>query len=144
MKKVIVYTDGASRGNPGHAGIGVVLYDEEGNIIKEIFDYIGQTTNNIAEYKALIAGLNEALEMGYDEIEFYADSELMIKQINGLYKVKNEGIKPLYKQVCELLKEFQSYTATHIPREKNKRADELANEGIKQALDVNDEIEVDI
>ena len=89
MKKIIAYTDGASRGNPGNAGIGILLVDEEDNVIKEISEYIGQTTNNIAEYTALVTALKEALELDYDEIEVISDSELMVKQINCEYQVKN-------------------------------------------------------
>ncbi|WP_213975801.1 ribonuclease HI family protein [Tepidanaerobacter acetatoxydans] len=135
MSKVIAYTDGASRGNPGNAGIGVLLMDENQNVIKEISEYIGETTNNIAEYTAMITALKEALEMDCDEIEVISDSELMVKQINKEYQVKNEGLKPLYKEICKLLEEFKSYTVRHVRRENNKRADELANRGIDEALD---------
>lgn len=135
MSKVIAYTDGASRGNPGNAGIGVLLMDEDHNVIKEISEYIGETTNNIAEYTAMITALKEALEMNFDEIEVISDSELMVKQINKEYQVKNEGLKPLYQEICELLKEFKSFTVRHVRREYNKRADELANRGIDEALD---------
>jgi ribonuclease HI len=135
MSKVIAYTDGASRGNPGDAGIGILLVDEKDNVIKEISDYIGQTTNNIAEYTALVTALKEALEMNFEEIESISDSELMVKQINGEYQVKNEGLKPLYKEACELLKKFKSFTVRHVRREYNKKADELANRGIDEALD---------
>lgn len=140
MKKIIAYTDGASRGNPGNAGIGILLVDEQDNVIKEISEYIGQTTNNIAEYTALVTALKEALELNYDEIEVISDSELMVKQINGEYKVKNAGLKPLYKEACELLKGFKRFTVRHVRREYNKEADELANIGIDQALD-KDEID---
>lgn len=135
MKKIIAYTDGASRGNPGDAGIGVAFLDEDGNILKEISDYIGQTTNNIAEYTALVTALKAASEMECDEIEIISDSELMVKQINGEYKVKNEGLKPLYKKALELLQNFKFYTIRHVRREFNKKADELANQGIDEALD---------
>lgn len=135
MKRVTIYTDGASRGNPGDAGIGIVFVDENGNTIKEISDYIGQTTNNIAEYKAMVRALNEALEMNCDEINVISDSELMVKQIKGEYHVKNEGIKRFYKEVLELFKQFKSYSITHVRREQNRRADELANRGIDEALD---------
>ncbi|MDK2877939.1 MAG: ribonuclease [Thermoanaerobacteraceae bacterium] len=141
MRKITVFTDGASRGNPGDAGIGIVFIDESGGVVKEISDYIGQTTNNIAEYTALIRALNEAIEMNCDEIDIITDSELMVKQIKGEYQVKNEGIKNLYKQVQDFLKEFKSYSITHVRREQNKRADELANRGIDEALD-EEEIEL--
>lgn len=141
MKKITAYTDGASRGNPGDAGIGIVFVDENGNVVREIAEYIGQTTNNIAEYTALITALKEAVEMGYEVIEIVSDSELMVKQLNGEYQVKNEGIKPLHKEAGELLKEFKQYSIRHVRREQNKRADELANQGINEALD---EQEIDI
>jgi ribonuclease HI len=141
MKRITAYTDGASRGNPGDAGIGIVFVDENGNVIREIAEYIGQTTNNIAEYTALITALKEAVEMGYEVIEIVSDSELMVKQLNGEYQVKNEGIKPLHKEASELLKEFKQYSIRHVRREQNKRADELANQGINEALD---EQEIDI
>ncbi|KXG78496.1 14.7 kDa ribonuclease H-like protein [Fervidicola ferrireducens] len=142
MERLKVYVDGASRGNPGDAGIGIVMLDENGNVVKEMSDYIGQTTNNIAEYTALIIALKEALEMGCEEIEVFSDSELMVKQINGQYQIKNEGIKRLYSQVVQLMKEFRSFSINHVRREYNKRADELANEGIDMAL--GDEEVIDI
>ena len=135
MSKVIVYTDGASRGNPGHPGIGIVFMDEKGNVVKEISEYIGETTNNIAEYTALVTALKEAVEMNFEEIEVISDSELMVKQINGEYQVKNQGLKPLYSEACRLLKEFKNYYVRHVGREQNKRADALANQGIDDALD---------
>ncbi|MCG0274739.1 MAG: ribonuclease HI family protein [Thermosediminibacteraceae bacterium] len=142
MEKLRVFIDGASRGNPGDAGIGIVMLDEKGNVLKEVSDYIGQTTNNIAEYTALVTALKEALEMGCEEIEVFSDSELMVKQINGEYQIKNEGIKRLYNQVTQLVQEFKKFSINHIKREQNKRADELANEGIDLAL--NDEEVIDI
>lgn len=135
MSKVIAYTDGASRGNPGHAGIGILIVDEKGNVIKEISEYIGETTNNIAEYTAFVTALKEAIEMNFDEIEVISDSELMVKQINGEYQVKNQGLKPLYTEARELLREFKNYTVRHVRREYNKKADDLANLGIDEALD---------
>jgi ribonuclease HI len=135
MSKVIAYVDGASRGNPGNAGIGIVFINEQNNVVKEISDYIGQTTNNIAEYTAMVTALKEALEMNFEEIEVISDSELMVKQINGEYQVKSKGLKPLYKEACKLLKEFKKYTVRHVKREHNKEADKLANRGIDEALD---------
>ncbi|MGI6425447.1 MAG: ribonuclease HI family protein [Tepidanaerobacteraceae bacterium] len=135
MSKVIAYVDGASRGNPGNAGIGIVFINEQNNVVKEISDYIGQTTNNIAEYTAMVTALKEALEMNFEEIEVISDSELIVKQINGEYQVKNKGLKPLYKEACQLLKEFKKYTVRHVKRERNKEADKLANRGIDEALD---------
>lgn len=140
MERITVYTDGASRGNPGHAGIGVVIVDNKGNLLKEISDYIGETTNNIAEYTALITGLKEVREMEYDEVEVVSDSELMVKQINGEYQVKNVGLKKLYDQAKEIISGFKSFSIRHVRRGENKRADELANQGIDYALDDDEEI----
>lgn len=127
MKKLIINTDGAARGNPGPAGIGVVIKDEKGAIVSEVFEYIGETTNNQAEYKALIAALKEAVNLKADIIGVFADSELMVSQVKGIYKVKNEGIKPLFEEVKGLLQKFKTCNIEHVRREKNKEADELAN-----------------
>lgn len=142
MKRLKIYVDGASRGNPGDAGIGIVMLDEDGNVVKEICDYIGQTTNNIAEYTALVTAMKEAIEVGCEEIEVFSDSELMVKQIKGEYQIKNEGLKRLYSQVSQLMKEFKSFSINHVKREFNKRADELANEGIDMALGEEEVIDI--
>ncbi len=130
MLVVRIYTDGASRGNPGEAGIGVAIYGQDNETLVELGEYIGVATNNVAEYTALIRGLQAAKKLGANKVEVYADSELMIKQMKGQYKVKNEGLQPLYQQARALFLEFASCTFTHVPREKNKRADALANQGI--------------
>lgn len=130
MKKFIINSDGAARGNPGPSGIGVVIKDENGVIVREISEYIGETTNNQAEYKALLAALHGALSLGAEAIEIFADSELMVNQIKGVYKVKNEGIKPLFNEARGLLQKIKAYGIKHVPREKNKEADRLANEAI--------------
>jgi ribonuclease HI len=127
--KVYIYTDGAARGNPGPAGIGVVI-KSEGETLLEVSDYIGKTTNNVAEYMALIRGLEEAIDLGHKSVEVYADSELLIKQINGEYKVKNEGLLPLYLHLKSLIKKFNHFDISHTPREANIHADKLANKGI--------------
>ena len=129
--KVQVYCDGAARNNPGPAGIGIVIM-KDGKTLSKISDYIGHATNNIAEYTACLRGITEALILGAKEIELFADSELLIKQINGEYKVKNEGLQPLYWQIMSLVKRLKHFKATHIPREKNKEADELSNIGIDE------------
>ncbi len=134
MSKIIAYTDGASRGNPGDAGIGILFVDEQDNVVKEIHEYIGKATNNVAEYTAMLKALKVALEMNFREIDIISDSELMVKQIKGEYKVKNEGLKPLYRKACKLLKGFRNFTFQHVRREHNKRADELANRGIDEAF----------
>lgn len=127
--KVQIFTDGASRGNPGPAGIGIVI-KKNGRIVSEIADYIGHSTNNIAEYTACLRGITEALILGASDIELYADSELLIKQIRGEYKVKNEGLQPLHSQILGLAGKLKHFKAVHIAREKNKEADLLSNIGI--------------
>lgn len=130
MGKLIIYTDGGSRGNPGDAGIGVVVYNENGNIIKEISMYIGTQTNNVAEYYALIRGLEEAINLEAEFVDVYMDSELVVKQIKGEYQVKNEGLKPLHGIAVAYFKKFEAYSINHVRREKNKVADKLANCGM--------------
>jgi ribonuclease HI len=132
MRKLIVYTDGASKGNPGDAGIGVVISTEEGTVLREIAEYIGNTTNNVAEYKALIRGLQECLELGASVVEISTDSELLARQIAGVYKVKSELLKPLYAEALSILRRFEKVSISHVLREFNKRADELANEGVRR------------
>jgi secondary thiamine-phosphate synthase enzyme len=127
MKKGYIAVDGASKGNPGPAGIGIVISDDKGKVIKEIGQYIGHATNNFAEYTALIRALSEAREMGFTALEIQTDSELMARQISGRYKVRNEAIIPLYDSVTSLLSNFRSATVTHVLREKNKAADKLAS-----------------
>ena len=124
-----VHTDGACRGNPGDCGIGVVA-KENGKVIFELSEHIGKGTNNIAEYFALIRGLEEALIKGYKEAHFTADSELLVEQINGRYKVKNEKLKLLFIQARSLISKFKTFKITHVLRDKNKRADDLANEAL--------------
>ncbi|SCX91692.1 ribonuclease HI family protein [Alkaliphilus peptidifermentans] len=128
--KAIIYTDGGSRGNPGEAGIGIAIEDEQGNIIKEISQYIGKQTNNVAEYKALSRGLEVALDMGVKDIVCYLDSELVVKQIKGEYKVKNEGLIPIYNMIMPLINKFEAFDIKHIRREYNKKADKLANDAM--------------
>lgn len=132
MKKVIIYSDGASKGNPGDAGIGVVISDEKGEMIREIAEYIGKQTNNVAEYSALIRGLEEAADLGATQVEIRTDSELLARQLTGVYKVKAPNLKPLFEELISLLRVFEHATVTHVMRELNKRADELANEGVRK------------
>lgn len=129
--ELTIYTDGGSRGNPGPAGIGVAIYEQD-SLVCEIGEYIGEATNNIAEYKALIRGLEECKQQGAARVQAYADSELLVKQINGQYKVKNEGLLPLFQEVCFLSKSFEHFAITHVRREKNKVADALANKGMDE------------
>lgn len=129
----ILWTDGASRGNPGPAGIGVVLKARSGEILATEARFLGQTTNNVAEYRALLLGLETALERGVKRLEVRADSELLIRQLLGKYRVRNEGLKPLFRRAQELLRGFESFELVHVRREQNAEADRLANEGIRRA-----------
>ena len=127
LYKAIINADGASRGNPGPAAIGAILKDEQGKLIAQISQSIGRTTNNQAEYRAVIAALEEALKLGVKQIELNADSELLVKQLNGKYRVKNAALKPLYQRVKQLQSSLESLTISHVPREQNREADLLAN-----------------
>ncbi len=127
-----LYTDGASRGNPGPAGAGAVLVDKDGREIAVRFGYLGICTNNIAEYKALILGLQLSLDTDCTTLEIFLDSELVVRQLTGRYKVKNKALKPLFTQAQQLLQKFTSFSIVHIPRAENRRADELANRGIDE------------
>jgi len=129
-KSLEIFTDGASKGNPGEAGIGVVIC-HNGEVIKNISQAIGIATNNVAEYFALIYGLQEALILRAGEIVVNTDSELLARQLNQTYKVKNAVLKPLFSQVQHLLSGFNTVKINHIPREKNRGADKLATKAVK-------------
>lgn len=135
--KIIIHTDGGARGNPGPAGIGIVILNEKGETIKKYGQYIGETTNNEAEYQAvifalkkvkLLFGKNKTKQM---EIEFNSDSELLVKQLNHQYKVKEENLQPLFFKIWNLMIDFKEVSFKHVRRNKNKEADRLVN----QALD---------
>ena len=125
MNKFVVFTDGASRGNPGKAGIGIAIYDADNNLIEEYSEYIGNTTNNVAEYIALKIGIEKAIKLKATNVDFNLDSELIVKQLNGEYKVKNDRLKPLYYSIKSLLGDIDNFSINHIPREMNKKADKL-------------------
>lgn len=130
MKKLKIYADGASRGNPGPASYGVRIEGEQGRLVLEAGEYIGTATNNVAEYMALIRSLEEADRLGAEEIHIFTDSELVTRQFQGIYRVKDAGLSALLSRVRELERNFKSVTVTHIPRSShpgNKRADQLAN-----------------
>ena len=128
--KITLFVDGAARGNPGPAGIGVVILGQNNTKLKEYYKYIGNTTNNIAEYNALVYGLQEALSIGAKELLIKLDSELVAKQIKGEYKVKNKNIKPLFDQAIHMLNKFEKIEVKHVDRKENKEADKLANKAI--------------
>lgn len=127
VKKVIINADGAARGNPGPAAIGVILKDEAGNIIGRISRRLSATTNNQAEYQAIIAALKKAINYGARQVILKSDSELVVKQINGQYKIKNTGLRPLYQEIVRLIGSLESFYISYIPREQNTEADKLAN-----------------
>jgi ribonuclease HI len=127
-----LFTDGASRGNPGQAGAGAVLLTDQGDELATCSAYLGSCTNNVAEYKALIIGLDKALLKGCTDLAIFLDSELIVRQIQGSYKVKNEVLLPLFRQVRERLARMQHWSINHVPRAQNARADQLANQGIDQ------------
>ena len=130
MRKLIIYTDGGARGNPGPAGIGAVIYNEKRETIGEISEFLGVATNNQAEYKALIAAFKKAADLGATELDCYLDSELVVKQLRHEYKVKNKDLAPLFLIIYNLSRHFSKISYTHIPRERNKEADRLANEAM--------------
>jgi len=131
MNHLEIYIDGASKGNPGKSGVGVVIYCNN-QLIKNISSYIGFTTNNVAEYTALIYALEEALLLKANSLKINTDSQLLARQLNKIYKVKNEGIINLYNRAVHLLSGFEKVLVNHIPREKNALADKLATEAIKK------------
>jgi len=131
--ELTLYTDGASRNNPGEAGAGIFIM-RDGERLEGIARYLGSTTNNIAEYTAAIIGLERAVQLGARSVKLFADSELMVKQLNGLYKVKNEGLKPLHAKAKELISRIGKVEVRYIPREQNKQADALANKAIDEKI----------
>ena len=137
--ELTIYTDGASRNNPGESGAGVYIL-KDGEPYERIAHYLGTTTNNIAEYTAAIIGLEHAVKAGARTVRLFADSELMVKQINGQYKVKNEGLKPLHARVKRIIASIGTVEVRYIPREKNKEADALANKAIDEKITIDAEI----
>ena len=133
-KEWLMMVDGAARGNPGEAGSGAVIYDEHGAVVKELSRYLGRTTNNVAEYQGLLMGLEELIRMGKKRISVRSDSQLLVRQLNGQYRVKDEKLKPRFERAMMLLRRFDSFRIIHVPRELNKAADRLANQSIDDAL----------
>ncbi len=129
----VLYADGASRGNPGPAAFGVILTDGRGKAIEELSQSIGTATNNEAEYRGLLAGLDAALKSGIKELEVRLDSELLVAQLNGEYKLRAANLKPLFDQAKNKLAQFKRVRIVHVPRRQNSRADQLANEALDRA-----------
>jgi probable phosphoglycerate mutase len=125
--EVVVWTDGGARGNPGPAGYGVVVTTPGGEVLAELAEGIGWATNNVAEYRAAIAGLGQALALGARRVRVRADSLLVVNQQRGLWKVKNAALQELWTETRRLASQFERVTWEHVPRERNRRADALAN-----------------
>jgi ribonuclease HI len=131
--KVIVHVDGGARGNPGPAAAAAVISSPDGDVLEEHSELLGRATNNVAEYRALLLGLARAQELGAEEIEVVGDSELVAKQIKGLYKVKHEAMRPLYLDAMTALRGFRSWSIRTVPRAQNARADALVNAALDAA-----------
>jgi len=131
--KIVVHVDGGARGNPGPAAVAAVATTPEGGELTDRSAYIGETTNNVAEYRALMLGLELARELGANEVEVVNDSELIARQIGGEYKVKQAHLKPLHAKAAAALREFDSWAVRSVRREQNTRADELVNETLDDA-----------
>ena len=130
MSRVTVNVDGGARGNPGPAAIGVVLRNGDGGVLEEVGETIGEATNNVAEYRALLRGIELAAGHGAEELELLGDSELVVRQVEGRYKVKNAGMKELHEEVKRALRDFDSWSIRHVRRAENADADRLVNEAL--------------
>jgi ribonuclease HI len=128
-----IHIDGASRGNPGPAGVGVVIIGANGEVVERIHRGIGEATNNVAEYRALLLALERGLALGYTDIELYSDSELVVRQLQGRYQVKHPALKELYAMASDRIGKLRRFGIQHVPREQNAEADALANRGIDEA-----------
>jgi ribonuclease HI len=130
MRKLVVNVDGGARGNPGPAAIGVVVQSPEGEVLEERAERIGEATNNVAEYRALLAGIGRAAELGASELELVGDSELVVRQVKGEYKVKDAALRELHAEATRALRRFESWSIRHVRRERNAEADRLVNEAL--------------
>jgi ribonuclease HI len=130
---IIAYIDGGSRGNPGPAAYAAVIKTPDGSPVASLSEFLGNTTNNCAEYQALLAALRYAVEHGYRALEVVSDSELLVRQIQGRYKVRSADLTPLYRQACKLISQLSSFSIRHVMREENQEADRLANETMDAA-----------
>ncbi|HJP72423.1 MAG TPA: ribonuclease HI family protein [Candidatus Limnocylindria bacterium] len=128
--RLLIHTDGAARGNPGPAGAGAILRDADGAVVAEIAKGLGRATNNVAEWTAVRLALEEACRLGATHVDLRMDSQLVARQITGMYRVKHPDLKPIHSAVMELLRGFDGYTVGHVPRELNKDADRLSNVAI--------------
>ena len=130
MSRVTVNVDGGARGNPGPAAIGAVLRNGDGTVLEEVGEKIGEATNNVAEYRALLRGIEMAAGHGAEDLELIGDSELVVRQVEGRYKVKNPGMKKLHEEVKQALRNFDSWSIRHVRRAENADADRLVNEAL--------------
>jgi len=133
-KWAIAYTDGGSRGNPGPSGYGVVILGEDGTVLGELSEFLGMRTNNVAEYSGLLAALEFALAKGHPRLRVVSDSELMVKQIRGQYRVQSPDLRPLYEEAKRLIAKLEAFQIEHVLRGKNKKADELANQAMDRGM----------
>jgi ribonuclease HI len=134
VSRVRLYSDGAARGNPGLAGAGAVLVEPSGQVVDRLGKFLGKQTNNYAEYMGLLLGLRRARELSVREVEVFADSELMLRQLGGRYQVKSTSLRPLYEEALTLLNDFERVKLVHVPREMNRAADEMSNRAIDERL----------
>jgi ribonuclease HI len=134
VSRVRLYSDGAARGNPGLAGAGAVLVEPSGQVVDRIGKFLGTQTNNYAEYMGLLLGLRRARELSVREVEVFADSELMLRQLGGRYQVKSASLRPLYEEALSLFNDFERVKLVHVPREMNRAADEMSNRAIDERL----------
>lgn len=134
QKPWLLMVDGAARGNPGQAGCGAAICDERGAVVEELSRYLGHSTNNVAEYEGLLMGLEALLRLGRKNIVVQSDSQLLVRQLNGEYRVKDQKLKVLFHRAMALLRQFDSCRILHVRREMNKLADRLANQGIDDAV----------
>jgi ribonuclease HI len=132
--QLIIHVDGGARGNPGPAAIGAVVSTPDGDVLDEASERIGETTNNVAEYRALLLGLERARALGATEVEVINDSELVARQLQGAYKVKHAGLRQLYDQAMEALERFERWSVRSVPREQNAHADRLVNAALDAPL----------
>jgi ribonuclease HI len=127
-----IHVDGASRGNPGEAGFGVHVSAPDGRTVAELYGHLGRATNNVAEYQGLLHALRWALARGAGTVEIFSDSELLVRQMAGRYRVKNPGLQPLYREASELMARLDRVRIRHVPREENREADALANRALDE------------
>ena len=137
--RVVINIDGGARGNPGPAGAGVVIAAaDDGTVLHQAGIFIGHATNNVAEYTGLLEGLKRAANLNATEVKVLSDSQLLVRQINGQYRVKNEGLKPLYEEAVQLSAQFTHFSIEHIPREQNTQADAMANRAMNLKRTIED------